>query len=380
MNIRSLLTFLVLLTLFVPCARSQTVDDRSSTNDRSSTKDSLIALTNATLETDSIQATDGSMLPFAREFIHQSRRHHVPAPLLAGITQVESRFEPFATRTEPSFQKNPIVKRSARKWSNAHHGLPTAETELQDRSRSYGLMQPMGELAREQGYDSTYLATLYIPDLNIEQGAIKLDSLFKRYKRDTLAVISAYNLGSAKRSHGAFENAQYVYSVLVATHFYEKALHYAYLHNQSKENLRLAGRDRDTSHGRSRTQGSKLQPQSDSTAGIAQNNGHAGGVSSIAAGYDLGSRYDPFEDLPESPSQPHDQSFIFEGLPSEFYLGLAATLSVIVLGLIVELRRYLRKRARYDLDLPRRSERHFLSRSEIQPSRTDLSRAFHTHG
>ena len=35
----------------------------------------------------------------------------------------------------------------------------------------------MGELAREQGYDSTYLATLYIPDLNIEQGAIKLDSL-----------------------------------------------------------------------------------------------------------------------------------------------------------------------------------------------------------
>ena len=84
------------------------VDDRSSTNDRSSTKDSLIALTNATLETDSIQATDGSMLPFAREFIHQSRRHHVPAPLLAGITQVESRFEPFATRTEPSFQKIPL--------------------------------------------------------------------------------------------------------------------------------------------------------------------------------------------------------------------------------------------------------------------------------
>jgi hypothetical protein len=341
---------------------------------RAQTKDSLIALTEYTLETDSIQATDGAMLPFAAEFIHQSRKHHVPAPLLAGITQVESRFEPFATRTEPSFQKNPIVKRSAKQWSKAHRGLPTVETELQDRSRSYGLMQPMGELAREQGYDSTYLATLYIPDLNIEQGAIKLDSLFKRYKRDTMAVISGYNLGSAKRSHGAFENAQYVYSVLVATHFYEKALHYAYLHNQSEKNLRLAGRHRDTADGCSRTQGSKLQPQSDSSS-IAQNNGHAGGLSTIAAGYDLGSRHDPPKDLPKSQSE-----YVFEGLPPDLYLGLAAILAVIVLGLTLDLRRYLRKRARHHLDLPRRSDRHFLPRSEIQPSRTDLSRAFHTHG
>ena len=336
---------------------------------------SLIAKTDSVLQKDSVEATSEEMIPYRAELIRAARKHNVPASLLAAFCQEESAFNPWAERTEPAYLTNKTVKASAKKWALNHNGIPTAQTELGDRSKSMGLMQPMGEVAREQGFDSEYLSALFEPFNSIDQGAILLKKLLTRYGKDTLSAISAYNQGSARRTHGTFENAQYVYRVNVAWRHYEKALHYAYLHNQSKDNLRLVGRERDTTHGRSRTQGPQLLPKCDTAAGIAQNNGHAGSVGTIAPGYDLGSRHAPDKDLPPSQSQ-----FVFDGLPADFYLAIAAVLSLIVLGFIVDLRRYLRKRAGYPIDLPRRSERHFLSRSAIQPSRTDLSRAFHTHG
>jgi soluble lytic murein transglycosylase-like protein len=368
MRIRSFFILLLLSFLFVPRARL-------AAQDSSQTKDSLLALTEATLAQDSIQATDGAMLPYANEFIRQSRRHRVPAPLLAGITQVESKFEPYATRTEPSYQKNPIVQRAAKKWSKAHHGIPTAQTELQDRSRSYGLMQPMGELAREQGYDSTYLATLYIPDLNVEQGAIKLDSLFKRYKRDTLAVISAYNLGSARRSHGAYENAQYVYSVIVATHYYEKALHYAYLHPQSKETIRLAGRNRDTTHDRGVAPEPALQPERDSSAGIAQNNSHPGSLGPLMAGYGMGTRYGNDQTEPEGEGESIWDVFYEDRFFAIGFLAIAAGL----LGLVISIYRYERRWSGYDRRVPGRSESNILSRPSISEPGPIAPRSIPSH-
>jgi hypothetical protein len=333
-------------------------------------KDSLLAIGDSTLKQDSIQATDGAMLPFAKEFIHQGHKHHIPPALLAGFTQIESRFEQYATRTEAAYQKNPKVKKFAKAWSKTHHGIPTAETELQDRSRSYGLTQPMGELAREQGYDSTFLATLYIADNNIEQCAIKLDSLFKRYGKDTLAVISAYNMGSAKRSHGTFENAQYVYGVVMASHYYEKALHYANNSNSNKT-LQLARRSGDTAHGNSGDAKPAMQ-QSDTT-GLA-NKGNADGGGPIEIGYNLDSRYNPLRDLPSSKS---------EFLITARYLLIGIVgfvfLWACVFGFLAPIRRYYLAGTRHDLDLPRPSERHFLSRSETQFASANSRRSLHSH-
>ena len=93
------------------------------------------------------------------------------------------------------------------------HGTPSSETELADRSRSFGLMQVMGETAREQGFAARYLAEMSIPVDSIEHGAKLLHSLLVRYHGDTLAAISAYNQGSARRKAGVLLNARYVYRV-----------------------------------------------------------------------------------------------------------------------------------------------------------------------
>jgi hypothetical protein len=369
--IMRLITFIATVLLFFGFGRL----------DAKPAQGSLIAAkTDSVLQQDSLEATTDIMVPYRAELIRAAHKHNVPASLLAAFCQEESAFNPWAERTEPTYLANKTVKASAKKWALNHKGLPTAQTELGDRSKSMGLMQPMGELAREQGFDSEYLSALFEPFNSIDQGAILLKKLLARYGKDTLSAISAYNQGSARRTHGTFENAQYVYRVSVAWRHYDKALHYANLHNKPGQNIQMAGRDRDTTHDRGRASEPQLQPKSDTTAGIAQNNGHTNGSGPIATGYDLGSRHDPDKDLPPSQSQSHDRSSVFDGLPADLYLGLAAILSVIVLGFAIDLKRYLRKRAGYHLDLPRRSERHFLSRSEIQPSRTNLSRSFHAHG
>ena len=242
-----------------------------------------------------------------------------------------------------------------------------------------GLMQPMGEVAREQGFDSTYLSALFEPFNSIDQGATLLKKLLTRYGHDTLAAISAYNQGSARRTHGTFENAQYVYRVSVAWRHYDKALHYAHTYRSTTQDPELARTNRIGTRDSGIAPTDSMQHKADSNA--FAHDGNAGSIGAIVAGYDLGSRYTPNERVPDGKGKPHDgSSIVFEGLPADLYLGLAAFLSLVVLGLALDLRRYLRKRARYHLDLPRRSDRRFLSRSAIQPSPTDLSRAFHTHG
>lgn len=163
---------------------------------------------------DSADAARPELIPYRAEILRASRKYHLPAALLAGVIQQESVWNEWAERTEPNYLKNAKIKREAAAWSKTHGGLPSALTETADRARSMGLMQPMGEVAREQGFDSTYLSTLFLPANSIDQGAKLLRSLLNKYKTDTLAAIAAYNAGTARRRHGAFSNARYVFRVL----------------------------------------------------------------------------------------------------------------------------------------------------------------------
>jgi soluble lytic murein transglycosylase-like protein len=84
-------------------------------------------------------------------------------------------------------------------------------------------MQVMGETAREQGFDRPFLSELYLPENAIAHGAMLLKKLLTRYRGDTLAAISAYNSGSARRSRrGMFANARYVYRVAIAWRAYDE--------------------------------------------------------------------------------------------------------------------------------------------------------------
>jgi soluble lytic murein transglycosylase-like protein len=176
------------------------------------------------LRADSLSASQPFLIPFEDEIRAVAKETALPAPLVAGIIQEESRFDMWATRMEPRYMNSQRVRRSSAAWSASHGGLPTAFTELADRSRSYGLMQIMGETAREEGYLQRYLASLFRTENGLRAGAGHLRRLIARYKGDTLSAISAYNQGSARKRDGVFANARYVYRVAVAWRMYESLL------------------------------------------------------------------------------------------------------------------------------------------------------------
>ncbi len=189
--------------------------------------DSVYQLTDAVEIADSLNAAAPMLLPFEALMNDASAKYDVPVALIAGVIQEESRFDAWAERVEVAYLRNNQIKRQARHWTSIHANGPNYQTELEDRARSMGLMQVMGEVAREQQFGDRYLSTLFAPERSIDEGTKLLRRLLDRYPNDTLAAISAYNQGSARRSHahhraGAFLNARYVYRVMIAWHAYER--------------------------------------------------------------------------------------------------------------------------------------------------------------
>lgn len=68
---------------------------------------------------------------------------------------------------------------------------------------SWGLMQPMGALARELGYRESYLPSLCDPQANLKIGCKQLARLMVWAKGDTAKALSAYNAGKIKSTIGA---------------------------------------------------------------------------------------------------------------------------------------------------------------------------------
>jgi soluble lytic murein transglycosylase-like protein len=176
------------------------------------------------LRADSLAASQPVLIPFESNIREIAKEAKLPPALLAGIIQEESRFDEWATRMEAAYMNSKRVRRAAASWSRTHGGLPTYLTELTDRSRSYGLMQIMGETAREEGYDRRYLASLFAAPNGLRAAAKHLKLLLARYPHDTLSAISAYNQGSPRKRNGLFANARYVYRVTVAWRMYDALL------------------------------------------------------------------------------------------------------------------------------------------------------------
>ena len=171
---------------------------------------------------DSSEAADVFLIPFRKEIDSVARKCKLPASLLAAFIQEESQFDPFAIRTEPHYLKKRKVIAEARSWSRKHRGVPTYETELFLRASSMGLMQPLGQVAREQGFKARFLSALIEPYNSLDEGAKHLRDKIIRYKGDTLSAISAYNQGNNRKKGGVFVNARYVYRVSVAWRVYEE--------------------------------------------------------------------------------------------------------------------------------------------------------------
>jgi len=132
----------------------------------------------------------------------------VDPDLAIAIAEIESNFDEFAIRFEPS-------------WKYAFNcdvfGKNVGITEDSERivqMCSIGMMQTMGTVVRELGFRGNLLE-LTRPECAIKYGCLKIKELMKRHSyQDDL--ISAYNCGTPKKIDGKYTNEVYVSKVRAA--------------------------------------------------------------------------------------------------------------------------------------------------------------------
>lgn len=127
--------------------------------------------------------------------------------IVAGIIDVESSWNPLAIRVEPEWKYYLSIGRFA-KINNI-----TFETEKTLQRCSHGLMQIMGSVLREIGYQGN-LTGMYDVELNLHYGCKKLKMFMDKYENETRKYLSAYNAG-----HYTQTNAYYVNKVINASKY-----------------------------------------------------------------------------------------------------------------------------------------------------------------
>lgn len=110
--------------------------------------------------------------------------------LICAICEQESGWDPWAMRYEPGF----FSKYVAGLYST---GKITA-TEAYARAFSYGLMQVMGQVAREAGFDGKYLIELCDPQTAAGVGCWVFNEKLKKAGGDINKALLAWNGGANK--------------------------------------------------------------------------------------------------------------------------------------------------------------------------------------
>lgn len=114
--------------------------------------------------------------------------HHIDPALVCSICHHESaNWNPWAARYEPRFYSHYVAPLE---------GL--SETEKTLRATSFGLMQVMGQVAREFGFNGDYLTELLDPVHGLEYGCRKLARCLDRSGGDVRSALLLYNGGGDK--------------------------------------------------------------------------------------------------------------------------------------------------------------------------------------
>jgi soluble lytic murein transglycosylase-like protein len=108
--------------------------------------------------------------------------------LVAAVCEQESSWLPFSIRYEPGFLAKYVAP--------IYNACKISATEAYARSFSWGLMQIMGQTARELGFTGESLAELCDPETGIEFGCRKLAACLKNAGGDQTKALPAYNGGS----------------------------------------------------------------------------------------------------------------------------------------------------------------------------------------
>jgi soluble lytic murein transglycosylase-like protein len=106
--------------------------------------------------------------------------------LVCAVVEQESAWNPWAMRYEPAF----FSKYVASLYTNNK----IAATEAYARGFSWGLMQVMGQVAREAGFDALFLSALCDPEQGLAIGCKVLRKKFDAMAGDTTRALLAWKM------------------------------------------------------------------------------------------------------------------------------------------------------------------------------------------
>jgi soluble lytic murein transglycosylase-like protein len=124
------------------------------------------------------------LIVMARQVASQ---HGLDPDLVCGMIQRESSWNPWTIRYEPGFMSHYIAPLYTLGKFSA--------TEAYGRSFSWGLMQVMGDVARENGFTGSFLAQLCDPQIGIEVGCVVFAKHLAKTSGDAAAALLAWNGG-----------------------------------------------------------------------------------------------------------------------------------------------------------------------------------------
>jgi soluble lytic murein transglycosylase-like protein len=123
-------------------------------------------------------------------------RHYALWPeLVCAVVEQESNWNPWALRYEPAFYERYVQPQLSR-------GAIANETEARSRAFSWGLMQVMGQVAREQGFASPSIAALCEPATGLDIGCRVLTAKIAAAGGNVEHALLLWN-GGANRDYAA---------------------------------------------------------------------------------------------------------------------------------------------------------------------------------
>ena len=171
-------------------------------------------------------------------FSYYSRGYSIPMEILKAIATVESNNNPLACRAEPGYRwcwncvtNKPFKRISTQQaqMAKAPSDFPapphswgfysSASTEFALQRQSHGLLQVMGAVLRERGFQGPLTEIYQYPAIGIQFGAAHLSNLHRRFykKHGWPGVIAAFNMGTPRTNdQGDYVNWQYLNKVNVA--------------------------------------------------------------------------------------------------------------------------------------------------------------------
>jgi soluble lytic murein transglycosylase-like protein len=111
-------------------------------------------------------------------------RHGLDPTLVCAVAEQESGWDADAIRYEPAFRARYVAS------------LNLSATEEIARSVSWGLMQVMGQVAREHGFRDKFLSKLCVPPVGLEIGCTVLAAKLAAAEGDRAKGLALWNGGA----------------------------------------------------------------------------------------------------------------------------------------------------------------------------------------